>query len=115
MAAGVPGSGCAGLPHRRRTGPLNAARQALEDLRDLKTGRLRTGAFASANAHLMPTALAAFHATHPGVALTVSEANPATLLPNLQSGLIDIAVISVYPHQISTPTNTPCTISWTIH
>lgn len=78
---------------------MGAARQALEDLRGLKAGRLRAGTFASANAQLMPDALVAFHTAHPGVALTVSEGNTAVLLESLNSGLIDVAVISVYPHQ----------------
>lgn len=78
---------------------MGAARRALDDLRSLEAGRLRAGAFASANAQLMPDALAVFHAAHPGVALTVSEGTTATLLENLRGGLIDLAVISVYPHQ----------------
>jgi DNA-binding transcriptional LysR family regulator len=57
---------------------MRAAQQALEDLRDLGAGRLRVGAFDSANAALVPRALAAFR---------------------LQNGEIDVAVISAYPHQ----------------
>lgn len=75
------------------------ARQALDDLRDLKGGRLRAGAFGSANAHLVPGALAAFHPAHPGITLSVLEGTTSALLESLKSGLIDIAVISVYPHQ----------------
>ena len=78
---------------------MTAARRALEDLRNLASGRLRVGAFASANAHLMPGALAAFHAAHPAVVSTVSEGSTTTLLERLQAGLIDLAVISVYPDQ----------------
>ncbi|NUR24535.1 MAG: LysR family transcriptional regulator [Catenulispora sp.] len=79
---------------------MDAARRALEGLRTLKAGWLRAGAFASANAALMPGALAAFHAAHPDVALTVSEGTTAVLLEKLQGGVIDLAVISLYPHQV---------------
>src|SRR5215471_1345067 len=77
---------------------MRAAQQALEDLRDLGAGRLRAGAFDSANAALVPTALAAFRAAHPSVSLSVLEGTSAAMLGRLQNGEIDVAVISAYPH-----------------
>ncbi|MBO2450104.1 LysR family transcriptional regulator [Actinomadura barringtoniae] len=78
---------------------MNAAHEALAALRDLDAGRLRVGAFASADAELVPRALAAFHAAHPQIELSLVEANSSLQLGHLQDGRVDVAVISVYPDQ----------------
>jgi DNA-binding transcriptional LysR family regulator len=78
---------------------MRAARQALEALRDLDAGRLRVGAFDSADAALVPRALAAFRAAHPKVALSLVEGVTTVQLGRLQNGEIDVAVVSAYPHQ----------------
>jgi DNA-binding transcriptional LysR family regulator len=78
---------------------MRAAQHALEALRDLDAGRLRVGAFDTADAALVPRALAAFRAAHPRVALSVVEGVTSIQLGRLQNGEIDVAVISVYPHQ----------------
>lgn len=78
---------------------MRAAQQALQDLRDVNAGRLRAGAFDSANAALVPSALAAFRAAHPNVSVSVIEGITDALLGRLQDGEIDVAVISAYPHQ----------------
>lgn len=79
---------------------MRAAEQALQDLRDMDAGRLRAGSFDSANAALVPNALAAFRAEHPNVALSVIEGATAALLGRLQDGEIDVAVVSAYPQQM---------------
>lgn len=78
---------------------MRAARDGLEALRNLDTGRLRVGAFDSADAVLVPRAMAALRAAHPRVALTVVEGNTTVQLGRLQNGEVDVAVISAYPHQ----------------
>jgi len=78
---------------------MRAAQQALEALRDLDAGRLRVGAFDSADAALVPRALAAFRAAHPKVSLSVVEGITTVQLGRLQNGEIDVAVVSAYPHQ----------------
>ena len=78
---------------------MRAAQQDLADLRDLGAGRLRIGAFDSADAALVPRALAAFRAARPGVSLSVLEGASEALLGRLQDGDIDVAVISAYAHQ----------------
>jgi DNA-binding transcriptional LysR family regulator len=78
---------------------MRAAQQDLEDLRDLGAGRLRAGAFDSADAALVPRALAAFRAAHPSVSLSVQEGTSAAMVGRLRNGEIDVAVISAYPHQ----------------
>ncbi|HEX5295012.1 MAG TPA: LysR family transcriptional regulator [Streptosporangiaceae bacterium] len=78
---------------------MHAAQQDLAELRGLGAGRLRIGAFDSADAALVPRALAALRAAHPGVCLSVLEGASEALLARLQSGDIDVAVISAYAHQ----------------
>jgi DNA-binding transcriptional LysR family regulator len=78
---------------------MRAAQQSLEDLRNLDGGRLRAGAFDSAEAALVPRALAAFRAAYPRIALSVIEGNTPDLLGRLHDGEIDVALISAYPHQ----------------
>ena len=78
---------------------MRSARHELEDLRELEAGRLRVGAFDSADAALVPQALAAFRAAHPKVAVSVVEGGTRVQLERLQQGEIDVAVVSAYPHQ----------------
>jgi DNA-binding transcriptional LysR family regulator len=76
---------------------MRTARQALDALRNLDAGRLRAGAIDSAAAALVPQALAAFQAAHPGVTRSVVEGNTPVLLDRLENGEIDIAIVSSYP------------------
>jgi DNA-binding transcriptional LysR family regulator len=80
-------------------GSVRAARRDLDALRDLDAGRLRVGAFDSAVATLVPVAMAAFRAAYPRVALSLVAEPSAALLGRLQAGEVDVAVVSVYPHQ----------------
>src|SRR4051812_34317172 len=62
------------LPHANSVlERLDDARRELEELESGKTGRLRVGAFPTAVAVLIPRALAAFEADHPGVSLSLVE------------------------------------------
>lgn len=78
-------------------GNLAAARTAIEDLRTLDAGRLRIGAFDSADATLVPRALAAFRAAHPRVALSLTEGSSVPQLDRLRAGELDVAVVGIYP------------------
>ncbi|HET6953630.1 MAG TPA: LysR family transcriptional regulator [Acidimicrobiales bacterium] len=83
------------LPHARRLiDQLADARRALVALRTLDGGRLRVGALTSATAALVPEALARFHARHPAVALSLREGTTAHLLPLVEGGVLDVAVVS---------------------
>lgn len=57
-------------------------------------GRLRLGAFPSANATLIPLAIAAFREEHPGITLRLSEQVTSAALADLAAGELDLAVIS---------------------
>lgn len=54
--------------------------------------RLTVATFASGGRHLLPRALAAFVAAHPGVELTVREAEPEDAVPLVRGGAADLAL-----------------------
>jgi len=76
---------------------LAATVDAVCAVRDGTGGRLRIGSFATANAALVPTAVADLRRAAPGVVATVSEALTWELAASLRAGLLDIAVVSDYP------------------
>ncbi|GAA3104077.1 LysR family transcriptional regulator [Streptosporangium carneum] len=79
---------------------LNRLAMAEEELAGIHggyRGRLRVGAFATANVALVPRALRAFGQRFPEVALTPVEGPSGGLLRRMREGALDIAVISDYP------------------
>jgi DNA-binding transcriptional LysR family regulator len=78
---------------------LNTAERDLDSARGLAAGRLRVGAFDTANVALVPRALAAFRAAYPQVALSLVEGVTQRQLTHLRDGEVDVAVVSAYPHQ----------------
>jgi DNA-binding transcriptional LysR family regulator len=76
---------------------LDAAQNDLAALRDLAGGHLRIGAFGTADAMLIPHAMAAFHAAHPKVTLTLSEGFTPDHVASLHTGAVDVAVLSTAP------------------
>ncbi len=73
---------------------LEAARRELADLRELATGRLRVGGFATADVSLVPKAIAAFRAAHPAVVVTLTEGYTPGLAKRLRAGDLDVAILS---------------------
>src|SRR5688572_11306416 len=73
---------------------LAAAEHQLEALAGLNGGRLRVGAFPSANATLIPLAMAEFDRVHHEVCLNLVEARSPELALMLCSGELDVAVVS---------------------
>jgi DNA-binding transcriptional LysR family regulator len=73
---------------------LQVAETQLEALASLDGGRLRVGAFATANATLIPLAIRAFSLEYPRVDLDLTEGLSRDLLARLEEGEIDIAVIA---------------------
>jgi len=61
-----------------------------------RAGRLRIAAFPSAGSVLVPPAIAAFRAAHPGVELTLEEAEPQDAADGLREGRYDVAVVFEY-------------------
>lgn len=73
---------------------LARMRRELTDLDGAACGLLRFGAFATADAALVPRAIALFRARHPGVTLTREEGFTGPLLTRLADGDLDLAVVS---------------------
>ncbi|MEV6977754.1 LysR family transcriptional regulator [Kitasatospora sp. NPDC093806] len=89
------------LPHAEALlDRLDGTRRELSALTELSLGRLRVGAFDSANAALVPAALAAFRTAHPGVGISLTEGLSAELLDRLRDGAIDLAVVAAYPEHL---------------
>ncbi|MEU1478099.1 LysR substrate-binding domain-containing protein [Streptomyces sp. NPDC005760] len=75
-------------------GALRGAVRELAALREVAGGRLRFGAFPTADAALVPHALGAFRTRHPGVRVSREEGLTPSLLDRLTEGRLDLAVVS---------------------
>jgi DNA-binding transcriptional LysR family regulator len=78
---------------------IEAAERDLQALDRLAAGSLRVGAFPTANAVLIPLAMAALTAAHPHVSLSLIEGTTHRQLANLETADVDVAVISAFPDQ----------------
>lgn len=76
---------------------MSAARHQLISLTRLRAGRVRVCAFPSANATLVPEAMALLAAGHPGVGLELLEEEPPESLRRLVRGECDITLAFTYP------------------
>jgi DNA-binding transcriptional LysR family regulator len=83
------------LPHASAiTERLRTARGDLRALRDLAAGRLRVGAFPTADAALVPQAMAAFRAAHPLVSVSLAEGLIRDHVARLGAGDLDLAIVA---------------------
>ena len=76
---------------------LDGAEQELGELARRRSGRLRFGSFPTALATLAPRAFARFRPDHPDVTLTVVDDHLQRLLPRLDAGELDLALIYDHP------------------
>ena len=74
-------------------GRMEAAETELAAIAGGEAGRLRIASFPTAGATLMPLAIAAFSAGHPGVELTLAEGEPEEIAPRLRGGEFDLALL----------------------
>jgi molybdate transport repressor ModE-like protein len=74
-------------------GRMEAAENELEAIVGGRAGRLRIASFPSAGATLLPRAIAAFGAAHPGVEVTLAEGEPEEIAPRLRAGEFDLALL----------------------
>lgn len=79
---------------------LDAARRDIAALRELATGRLRLGSFATAGVRLVPQAIADFRDTHPGVLLSHREGYSRELAGEVRAGDLDLAVVNSYADRL---------------
>ncbi|MEV0912917.1 LysR family transcriptional regulator [Streptomyces sp. NPDC049967] len=86
--------------HRHAVEVLDRLSRAARELAVLNAGNgglLHTGAFATANISLVPTALRALQHAKPDVEVIAVEGWTDTLMERLQDGALDLAVVSDYP------------------
>ncbi|HEX6026724.1 MAG TPA: LysR family transcriptional regulator, partial [Solirubrobacter sp.] len=77
-------------------GRIDAARAELSAHVGLSAGRVRAAGFASAIASLVPRAVAALAAKHPGLQISLTDAHPTDALNLLRTGKVDVAIIFRY-------------------
>jgi DNA-binding transcriptional LysR family regulator len=75
---------------------LDGAEQELGEIAGRRHGRLRFGSFPTALATFVPPAFAQFRRVHPEVTLTVLDNHLQRLIPRLEAGELDLALI--YDH-----------------
>ncbi len=76
---------------------LEEAERDLAAIAGLEGGELRLASFPSASATVLTEAVSVFHRRHPGVRLTVADAEPEESLPRLRAGDLDLALTFDYP------------------
>lgn len=75
---------------------LDATQRELDDLAELRAGRLTVGTFPTAGASLLPLAVTAFRERHPDVAVTVKSARFAALREMLDARVLEISLLWDY-------------------
>lgn len=79
------------------TAAVGAAAAEVLSLTTLRSGRVRLVAFPSASATIVPRALAGLRDRHPGLAVTLDEAEPPQALDALRTAACDVALVFAYP------------------
>ena len=77
---------------------LTAAEEEIAAIAGLRAGRVRLVSFPSGSSTLVPTALAALRAGHPGTRVSLEEAEPPRSVELLREGDCDIALAFRYEH-----------------
>jgi DNA-binding transcriptional LysR family regulator len=86
---------------------LDGAEQELGEIAGRRRGRLRFGSFPTALVTIVPPAFARFRRRHPDVTLTVVDDHLQRLLPRLERGELDLALI--YEHDVLAQVDLPRT------
>lgn len=76
-------------------GRTAAARREIAAMSDHGIGRMALAAFSSANAWLVPRAIATFARRHPAVELSLAELMPDDALRGVHAGEIDVGVVTM--------------------
>jgi DNA-binding transcriptional LysR family regulator len=77
---------------------LEAAEAEIQAIAGVRGGMLRLASFPTAYATIMPAAITEFRARHPGVELTLTEADPLNSIARLKSGELDLALLYEYDY-----------------
>ena len=78
---------------RRILADADTARQEVQELVQLRAGRIRLGATPSVCTGLLPDVLRAFHDRYPGVRLVIEEGGSHDLVRELARGALDLALV----------------------
>ncbi|MGD9483671.1 LysR family transcriptional regulator [Streptomyces sp. TRM70308] len=76
---------------------LTAAEEEVAAIAGLRAGRVRLVSFSSASSTLVPAAVAALRAEHPGTRVSLTEAEPPRSVELLRAGECDVALAFRYP------------------
>ena len=79
---------------RRMLADAASVRRELDELAGLQRGRVRLGATPTLCISLVAEVLSAFHATHPGIELHITESGSRGLMDHLAGGELDLALIT---------------------
>ncbi|MCW2742570.1 MAG: DNA-binding transcriptional regulator, LysR family [Blastococcus sp.] len=75
---------------------LGALQDDLRGLADGAVGTVRLGSFPTASEQLLPAALAGLAGSHPSVEVLLDEGEPVELIPRVQDGDLDVALVYGY-------------------
>ncbi|MFH8291890.1 LysR family transcriptional regulator [Streptomyces sp. NPDC018059] len=78
---------------RRILADADTARIEVQELAQLRRGRIRLGATPSVCTGLLPEVLRAFHDRHPGIQLLIEEGGSHDLVRELARGALDLALV----------------------
>ncbi|WP_255945955.1 LysR family transcriptional regulator [Streptomyces odontomachi] len=78
---------------RRILADADTARQEVQELAQLRRGRVRLGATPSMCTGLLPDVLRAFHDRYPGIRLLIEESGSHDLVRELARGALDLALV----------------------
>ncbi|WP_406457780.1 LysR substrate-binding domain-containing protein [Streptomyces sp. NBC_00876] len=87
---------------RRILADADTARHEVQELAQLRRGRVRLGATPSLCTGLLPDVLRAFHDLHPGIQLLIEEGGSHDLVRELARGTLDLALV-VLPLPAASP------------
>ncbi|MFI2780564.1 LysR family transcriptional regulator [Streptomyces sp. ALB3] len=87
---------------RRILADADTARHEVQELVQLRRGRVRLGATPSVCTGLLPEVLRAFHGAHPGIRLLIEEGGSHDLVRQLARGALDLALL-VLPLPAASP------------
>jgi DNA-binding transcriptional LysR family regulator len=79
---------------------LAEAEAELEAIAGIRGGRVRLASFQTAGSAIVPQTIATFRVRHPGVELSLIEAEPHEAIPALRAGELDVAIV-VEPNGIT--------------
>lgn len=78
---------------RRILADVDTATREVQELAQLRRGRVRLGATPSVCTGLLPTVLRDFHRSYPGIQLVVQESGSGDLVRELSAGALDLALV----------------------